>query len=127
MLLLVCKYRIGTSDTVFVNKTFERNSSPGTGTPWFLARVMGQGKARRFYLEGASLTAKEALDAGIVDRVTEPDSIEEESLAIAERFAAYSPEALESMMKAMHLVDLDFATYLEEAGTGFERLPAPKS
>ena len=46
---LACKYRICSEDTTFVNRTLKRNVAPGSGTPWFLARLLGYAKAKRLY------------------------------------------------------------------------------
>jgi 2-(1,2-epoxy-1,2-dihydrophenyl)acetyl-CoA isomerase len=122
-LLLACKFRICSADTTFINRTLRRNVAPGSGTPWFLARLLGYAKAKRLYLDEVTLTAHEALELGIVDRVSEPESLEQDGLAVAERFAGLDLLALTTMMRAMDLVELDLATYLEQAGTGFEKLP----
>lgn len=116
--VLACKYRVCTSETRFVNHSLRRHAAPGAGTPWFLARLIGFAKARRLYLDEVSLTASEALDLGIVDRVCDPAELEMEAIEISERFAAHDRAALNSMMRAMDLVDLDFARYLEQTGAG---------
>ena len=125
-LLLACRYRICTADTTFVNRTLSRHVAPGSGTPWFLTRLLGYAKARRLYLDGASLSADEAYEMGIVDRVSSPDAIEQDGLAVAQRIAGYNVAALESVIRAMELVDLDFATFLEQGGTGFGTLPGSR-
>jgi enoyl-CoA hydratase/carnithine racemase len=120
---LACNYRVCTPETVFINNTLKRSASPGSGTPWFLNRIVGPDMAVRLYLDRTSLTAAEALDIGIVDHISDSKSIEEEGIAIAERLASCDPQAMASLLAASHLVDLDLPTYLERAGTGFERLP----
>ena len=122
-LMLACKYRMCSADTTFVNRTLRRNVAPGSGTPWFLARLLGYAKAKRLYLDEVTLTADEALELGIVDRVSAAESLEQDGLALAQRFAGLDRAALGSMMRAMDLVELDLTTYLEQAGTGFEDLP----
>ena len=122
-LLLACKYRMCSADTKFVNRTLRRNVGPGSGTPWFLARSLGLAKTRRLYLDEVTLSANEALELGIVDRACDADSLEQDALSVAEHFGQFDQAALSSMMRGMQLVDLDLATYLEQAGTGFERAP----
>ena len=122
-LMLVCNYRMCTADTVFVNHTLSRNVAPGSGTPWFLTRAIGRARAERLYMDEASLTAQEALELGIVHQICESDSLEQEGLVVAQRFEEHDPTALQSMMQAMDLVDLDLAQYLEKAGSGFGALP----
>ena len=120
-LLLACKYRICSVDSMFVNRTLRRKVEPGSAAPWFLARSLGMARTRRLYLDEVSLSANEALDLGIVDRLCEAESLEQDAISVAEHFAQFDHEALSSMMKAVQLLDLDLATYLEQAGTGFGR------
>ena len=122
-LLLACKYRMCSADTKFVNRTLRRNVGPGSGTPWFLARSLGFAKTRRLYLDEVTLSANEALELGIVDRLCDAESLEQDALSVAEHFAQFDQAALNSMIRGMQLVDLDLATYLEQAGTGFDRTP----
>ena len=70
-----------------------------------------------------TLTANEALEIGIVDRVAEPGAVAEEGMAVAERFVGVDRVAMESVMRSMDLVELDLAKYLDQAGTGFDQLP----
>ena len=81
--------------------------------------MLGHAKACRLYLDEVSLTAQQALELGIVDHISEPESLDKDGCEIAERFAAYDRRALMTMMKAMELAELDLATYLAQVGTGF--------
>jgi hypothetical protein len=47
-----------------------------------------------------------------------------EFLAIVNRFAEYERGALQSMMIALGLATTDLKTYLDQAGSGFDRLPS---
>jgi enoyl-CoA hydratase/carnithine racemase len=40
-LVLVCKYRICTPNTTFINRMLRRSGTPGSATPWFLSRLSG--------------------------------------------------------------------------------------
>jgi enoyl-CoA hydratase/carnithine racemase len=122
-LLLASKYRICTTDTTFVNRSLRRSVAPGSATPWYLARFIGFGKARELYLTRDSLTAQEALELGIVNHLAEPDSLEQDGLSAAERFAEFDRSAMEFMVKATEQLHLDLEGYLEKAGTGFGDLP----
>lgn len=48
---------------------------PGAGGTQFLPRLIGSEEALRFILSGRSISAQEALDAGLVDRVAHEDLI----------------------------------------------------
>ena len=116
---LACKYRICSSDTTFVNRTLGRKMAPGSAAPWFLARLIGRARTRKLYLDEVTLTANEALDLGIVDRVVDADAIDDEGIAIANRFEEYDAAAQQTLSRAMEAVGLDLGAYLEQAGTGF--------
>lgn len=122
-LLLGCDYRICSSDTTFINRTLERNCEPGTGTAWFLSRSIGREKTKKLYVEHDKVTAETALELGIVDRISEADSIEADAVEIANKFQKYDKSAIKSMLRAIDLSNLDLATYLSQVGTGFVNMP----
>jgi enoyl-CoA hydratase/carnithine racemase len=122
-LLLACNYRICSPDTRFANHTLRRNAPPGSAAPWFLVRLLGYPKARQLYLDEVTLSAAEAMELGIVDRVSEPDSLDKDALAVAEHFQQFDQPALDETVRAFQLTDLDLLTYLQQAGTGFDRVP----
>ena len=121
---LACRYRICTPETFFVNKGLARSVSPGSGALWFLTQIVGRHATKHLYLDQTTVTADTALEMGIVDQVVGSDSIERESLAVAERFAAFNAEALGLLFEASHIVDLDLTSYLDRVGTGFDKLPS---
>jgi hypothetical protein len=121
--VLVCRHRICAKNTVFINRTLQRCVSPGSGTPWFLSRLLGEGRARQVYFREASLTAEQALELGIVHQICDNESLEAESFEVARRYATFDPAAIKSFLRSWELVHLDLFTYLEQAGTGFDVLP----
>ena len=126
-LLLASKYRVCGASATFVNKTLTRRTEPGTATPWFLARLIGHAKAKNLYLEESAVSAAEALEIGLVDRLIESSTLPAGVHALAKSFSAFDPSSIASTMKAMDLVNLDLSTYVERVGTGFSRLPSPRS
>lgn len=60
---------------------------PGAGGTQRLPRLVGYGVAREMMLLGKTLTADEALDVGLVDRVYQPEEVRDESLKFAETLA----------------------------------------
>ena len=121
--LLACKYRICTTNTTFVNRTLKRNVPPASGTLWFLSRMIGHAKARKLYIDEASLSVEQAHDLGIIDQISKPDNLEQDSLDLAQRFATKDDYALRSLMHAVDLAEFDFSTYLERAKDGFKQYP----
>ena len=117
--ILAGNYRICSEDTVIVNRVLDRDAGPGSAMFWLLTRYLGFAKANDILMEGKSLTAQEALDLRLVNRVVNSADLESESEAIAERFAAKPARALSSLVRASSHLDADLATYLERIGPGF--------
>jgi 2-(1,2-epoxy-1,2-dihydrophenyl)acetyl-CoA isomerase len=86
---------------------------------WLLTRYLGFGAANHILMEGTSLTAQEALDLRLVNRVVPAADLETEAEAVAQRFAAKPARALASLVRASGHLDADLATYLERIGPGF--------
>jgi hypothetical protein len=117
--ILAGNYRICSEDTVIVNRVLDRDAGPGSAMFWMLTRYLGFAKANDILMEGKSLTAQEALDLRLVNRVVNSADLESESEAIAQRFAAKPARALASLVRASSHLDADLATYLERVGPGF--------
>jgi enoyl-CoA hydratase/carnithine racemase len=54
-------------------------------------RILGTAKAANFLTRGAMLTADEALAAGLVDELVEPDQVIARAVAIGQEIAALPP------------------------------------
>lgn len=117
--LLASHYRICTEDTALVNRVFDRDAAPGSAVLWLLTRYLGAAAANHILLEGKSLTAQEALELRLVDRVVSPADLESECETIAQRFAATPGSSLASFVRATNHLDEDLETYLKEVGSGF--------
>jgi len=115
---LGCDYRIVTDETVFVNRFFESEVTPGV-LPWFLVRFVGQGRAAQILLQTRSFDADAAHELGLVDEVTSSDNLDSVALGVAERFAAKPTKALRAIKKSLAASSEDLGTYLEHIGTGF--------
>lgn len=59
-----------------------------SGCSYFLPRRMGFGRASRFLMLNEIVGAEEALNAGLVDRMTAPGDLASEALALAKKLAA---------------------------------------
>jgi 2-(1,2-epoxy-1,2-dihydrophenyl)acetyl-CoA isomerase len=70
------------------------------GSSWFLPRLLGLRRARQLLLAGRSLSAAEALDWGLIDRVVPRADLQAESEAELARWAA-GPTAAYGRMKRL--------------------------
>lgn len=116
-LLLVGHYRICSEDTVIVNRVLDRDAVPASATLWLLTHYLGVATATHLVLEGKSLTAQEALDMRLVNRVVAPADLEAEAEAIAQEYVAKPARALSSYVHASRHLDADLTTYLEQTGS----------
>ena len=66
-----------------------------------VARVVGETTLRELLLEARVLSANEARERGLVTRVVADGQVPEEALAVAQRMAALSPQALRLNKRAL--------------------------
>ena len=116
---LVAQYRVCTDDTVVVNRVLDREAGPGSAIFWLLTQYLGYATASHLLMDGKSLTAQEALDLRLVNRVVSAADLESESRSLAEHFATKSTNALASLVRASRYLDEDLPSYLEHVGSGF--------
>jgi enoyl-CoA hydratase len=76
---------------------------PGAGGTQRLPRIAGSSLALEMILAGRSLTAREALLAGICSRVVAPEALEREALALAARIAQRPALAVRLAREAVQL------------------------
>jgi len=117
---LACDYRVVTEDTVFINRCLEANMPPIGALPWFLSRFVGHGKAFDILFETESLTASEALQLGLVNRVVTTDRLEHEAVTRAEWFASKPAEGLAAAKQMMAASERHLETYLERETEVFD-------
>jgi len=86
-LSFACDYRIVGDNTVFQNPYLELGLVPKGGGAYFLSRLLGFSKAREVLLSDEDITAEEALELGIVDKVVPSVELNEAALKIAKDFA----------------------------------------
>ena len=88
----------------------------GFGTV-FLARVVGEKKAREIWYLCRQYSAQEALDMGLVNKVVPLDGLMAEARAWADRILEMSPTALR-FLKASFNQDTDWAYGLQQMAHG---------
>ncbi len=71
----------------------------------YLARQVGQKRAREIFFLGKSYSAQEAFDMGMVNAVVPHDELEEEAFAWAQEILTKSPTAIKMTKFAFNLID----------------------
>ena len=99
---LMCDLRVCSDRARLAESYINMGVVPGDGGAYFLPRLVGTAKALELLLTGDVLTAEQALDLGIVNRVAPHDRLMEETLALAEKVASKPPLAVRMTKRAVY-------------------------
>jgi enoyl-CoA hydratase/carnithine racemase len=98
---LFCDLRIASGDAVFGLPEVSLGIIPGAGGTQTLPRVMGLSGSLDMLLTGRRLTAGEALDAGLVNRVVPRESLYNIVDETAKKIASYDVRAVRNAKRAV--------------------------
>jgi enoyl-CoA hydratase/carnithine racemase len=93
-LACMCDLRIAGESARFAESFVKLGIIPGDGGAWLLPRVVGFARAAEMALTGDTLSAQEALAAGLVSRVVPDAELIPAARALAARIAANPPQAV---------------------------------
>ena len=99
---LSCDIRIAAEGARFALPQVTGGRIPGDGGTQRLPRIVGRGKALEMLLTGATLTADEAYEVGLVGRVTSAEKLSDEAAKLAATIAAKGPLALKYLKEAVN-------------------------
>jgi len=106
-LALGCDIRLA-ADTAKLNPGFaKRGIVPESGGTWLLPRMVGYAKAAEIAFTGRTLTAAEALELGLVNRVIPHDDFERGAAEFAGEIAANAPLALRAIKRMMRAAETE--------------------
>lgn len=86
-LALAADIRIASRTARFALPFVRRGIVPESCSSWFLPRIVGLPRALDWMLRGATVSVEEALEAGLVRSVHEPDALMDAALALAREIA----------------------------------------
>ncbi len=109
---LAADLRLAAERAVLVTAFANVGASGDFGTSWFLPRLVGEAKAKELMFLSPRLTAAEAADLGLVNRVLPDDGFAEAALAFCHDLASRAPIALRYMKEN---VDRALGATLSEA------------
>jgi enoyl-CoA hydratase len=94
-LALACDLRVAADDASF-HSAFIKLGLGGTdiGISWLLPRIIGATRAFEVMLTGRRISAAEALDIGLVNRVVAVTDVVDAAVELAEEIASHSPLGL---------------------------------
>jgi enoyl-CoA hydratase len=93
-LAMACDFRIASSKAKFGQPEVNLGLIPGYAGTQRLARLTGLADALYLLFTADMITAEEALRIGLVQKVTEPENLMTEALAIAAKIASKGPRAV---------------------------------
>jgi enoyl-CoA hydratase/carnithine racemase len=93
-LALCCDFVIGASDATFVMSYVLRGLIPDGGGMYFLPRRVGLARAKELIFSGRMLSAEEALLINMIEQVSEPESLIDDAIAMADSMTVGSADAL---------------------------------
>lgn len=93
--------RIGTPTLTIGNPETGLGIIAAAGATWRLKEIVGEALANEMLLTGRQLDAQEALAAGLVSAVLEPEAALERATALAERIAKLDPAATQATKRAL--------------------------
>lgn len=100
-LALACHLRVAEKGTRFSLPETRHGLLPGYGGTQRLPRIIGSGRSLSIILGGGELTAEEALDLGIVNRVVERGEALAAARELAQQIAGMAPLAVRSCLRAV--------------------------
>lgn len=103
---LMCDIRFAAAGAKFTTAFARRGLVAEHGSSWMLPRLVGPAAALDLLLSGRVFLAEEAERLGVVNRVFDPESVLEETLAYARDAAANCSPASMAAMKAQVYRDL---------------------
>ncbi|KQR18122.1 MULTISPECIES: enoyl-CoA hydratase/isomerase family protein [Xanthomonas] len=100
-LAMACHLRIAASTARLGQPEINLGLIPGFGGTQRLLRLTGRAAALELCLLGMPIDAARALQLGLVNRVVEPDALQEETRTLAQRLASAAPLAVRGILDAV--------------------------
>ncbi len=94
-LAMACDLRLATPGSSLGQPELGLGILAGAGANWRLRQLVGLGLARQMLYTGRRIDGTEALTAGLVDQLSEPESLLDDAVAMARRISLNSWRALE--------------------------------
>lgn len=113
VLHVVCDLTIAADNAIFGQTGPKVGSFDGGYGSSYLARLVGQKKAREIWYLCRQYNAKEALEMGLVNKVVSVEKLEEEGINWANEILQHSPMAIR-LLKSAFNAELDGQTGIQE-------------
>ena len=98
---LACDLRVASKTASFGQPEVLLGVIPGWGGTQRLPRLLGESRAKELLLTGRRIRAEEAYEIGLVNRLCDPEELDEAALALAREVLANGPGAVERTKRAV--------------------------
>ena len=115
-LAMACDVRLAAYSATFGQPEINLGIIPGFGGTQRLPRLVGPAKALEMNTTGEAVSAEDAYEHGLVNRVLADHELFDTALAWGRKFAQQAPLALEQIKRASHKGDLDEGIEAEKQG-----------
>jgi enoyl-CoA hydratase/carnithine racemase len=115
-LAMACDVRIAAASASFGQPEINLGIIPGFGGTQRLARLVGQSKALEMNTTGVTVSADDAYEHGLVNRVVADHELFDTALQWARKFSQQAPVAIEQIKRVSHRADLDEGLAAERDG-----------
>jgi enoyl-CoA hydratase/carnithine racemase len=109
-----CDVRLAAYSASFGQPEINLGIIPGFGGTQRLPRLVGPAKALEMNTTGEPISAEEAYEYGLVNRLVPDHELFDEALGWARKFAGQAPLALEAVKRVSHKGDLDDGIEVEK-------------
>jgi enoyl-CoA hydratase/carnithine racemase len=115
-LAMACDVRLAAFSASFGQPEISLGIIPGFGGTQRLPRLVGPAKALEMNATGEPISAPEAFEYGLVNRIVPDHELFDEALGWGRKFARQAPVALEQIKAVSHADDLDEGIEAEKDG-----------
>jgi enoyl-CoA hydratase/3-hydroxyacyl-CoA dehydrogenase len=113
---MACDVRLAGYSAAFGQPEIGLGIIPGFGGTQRLPRLVGPAKALEMNTTGEPISAEDAYEHGLVNRVVADHELFDAALSWAHKFAGQAPVALANIKRASHRADLDEGIEAEKEG-----------
>ena len=100
-LAMYCDMRIASTKAKFAESFIKVGIIPGDGGAWILPKIAGYGRAAEMAFTGEAISAQQANEWGMLNKLVEPEELMNEAYALANRIAKNPPQALRATKQLM--------------------------
>jgi len=100
-LAMACDIRIASHNAKMGVNFAKLGLSSGMGGLYWITKLVGSAKAADLFFTGRTVTAEEALQIGLINRIHSPESLEQEATRYAQEIAKNAPLAIRIMKKGI--------------------------